>query len=149
MTRVVVDGSSTAQAATHNQYIAGDTGLGQTLLAYRIYYDGAAWQCDTKGSVSTSADVEAGLSWDATDDELDVDLSSLTGSRIFDLAGVPVVTPYASAGASPKTMPFIPACRSSSATDYHISWYNSSGTHQTTEDTKMDCCFMILGTESS
>jgi hypothetical protein len=150
MTRVTIDGSSTAQAATFNQYVAGDTGLGQVILAYRIYYDGADWQVDSKGSVSTITTVEAGLSWDATDDELDIDLSSL--GRTYDIASIPVVSPYATSGASPKTLPYLPAARVSSATDIHVSFYNTASdpaAHVTTESPQMDFCIMILGTETS
>jgi hypothetical protein len=150
MANPLVDGATAATASNLGKFVYGD-GLTNTfmMLAYHLYYDGANWKCDAaQGMFTGAATVEAGLSWDATDDELDIDLSGLT--RKPTVLPAVIVSATKPGGAGGAAANYMPQADASSATDIHVRFYddtNAAGdpTQVTTEDTKMDIQILIVG----
>jgi hypothetical protein len=138
--------TSTAASDTNmNLGIYGDgTSSGLALLAFRVYYDGAAWQVSAQGSAvdaNVRAELKAGLSWHASD-YLEIDLSAHAYFRGF--SSIPCVSCDSTANAVRK----LPAdAVGISATEVRVYFYQAIDrtTLIDTEATTMDCSLIMVG----
>lgn len=138
MTKPWVDGTTGMTAGNMNRMMyGGDGSLVLMVLAYRIYYSGAAWVVD--GVRGMYDDTGVALSWNGGSSRLEITLSGLPG-RDFSQKPNAVVSPTAAATAN-----YIPAAQTNSATVTYVQFYNYAGALQSTEGTLMDFHITLTG----
>ncbi|MCP4898884.1 MAG: hypothetical protein GY906_18080 [bacterium] len=150
MAKVFTDATAASSDNFNIMVFGGDDDTAFQIIACHINYDGANWQVDTgEGSINHAVIIEAGCTWDGTADELDIDISGLTGDskRPFSIhRPVCVVSATASSGASGTDANHYPQARASAADAIRIRWYDdATGDQITTEDIQMDCQLIMFG----
>lgn len=145
MSKPITDASTGVAEAIANKFIFGDgytSGI-YAVLAYRINYDGAAWQVSTSiGSKQSAGDITA--VWDGTDNKLTVSLAGLDNQ----FTGLPSVVVSATAGAThASNLRFQPQASVTAVDTIVVRFYDpaSASAYQTTESTKMAFHMFLLG----
>ena len=146
-----IDDSTPLTAANLHGFVYGDGDTKVALAAWRINYDGAAWQVSsTFGSKSSAGDV--GLTWDGTGNKLDIDLSSLTfGGSTFAGSPVAFVTPWAHTAHG--TWNYDCQVRVTSTTDLYVRFADrdiadinvDTASYATAESTSMIFSLLVIG----
>jgi hypothetical protein len=139
MTKPWVDGSTGMTAGNMNRMMyGGDGSLVLMVLAYRIYYTGAAWAVDsTRGMYD---DTGVSLSWSGGSNRLEITISSLPGR---DFSQKPAVVVSATNGGA--TANYVPTATSNSATVTYVQFYDYAAALKTTESTQMDFHIILVG----
>lgn len=141
MTVPWVDGTTPMTAANMNLLVQGDGTTCLMAVAFRIYYNGAAWVVHTStGAFGSYPDVS--LAWNGVSYRLEITLSGLT--RTFAYKPSCVVSPTA----DDATAPWIPAAIPSTKDLVYVQFYNYAGALVTTEDAQMDFEIILLGVKT-
>ena len=148
---------TSSTAASHdnmNKCVYGD-GANETpmILAFQVYYNGASWAVAAAGTAihaGIRSEMVTGLTWNATTDELEIDLAvGLASYRAFTSLPVCVASGSAQGGASGSAANYIAHADADSATDIRIRFYDEvTGAQVTTEDIQMDAQLIMSGLTS-
>ena len=140
----VVDGTTALTSANLHKFLYADDDGTYALTIHHIWYDGTSWNVGSTSQGMTGSSADLSLTWNATDNRLDVDLTNLkwNGSNFSQTPAAIAVEIASNTGA---TFNYIPRARATSTTACFVRFYNASGTEQTTQSTLMDFFLVLCG----
>ena len=138
-----VDDTSYLTAAQLNKMPVCAAGFGTRIFACRVFYDGGAWDVGSEGNADDAADLA--FNWNATTDELEIDLTGLE-YNFETLYPAVLVSATASSGASGDDANHYPHGRAAGANDVRVRFYDdATGAQLTAVDTQMNFNMLLIG----